>query len=459
MRFHQGLGLLLWLGAVLLVPDVSRGQHTVRVATYNIAFLKETIPSTRIDRLKQVIARLDAHVIALQEIENRQALEQIFPPAEWALVIDDDSGDAQDLAVVVRREFKVILNNSSPTDLDADNPDFLFPGQAHEVEFPNRRDVLKVQIEEPRSRARFFLFVIHAKSRGQDNRPARAFTEPRRVGAAEKLLKVLEERFDEQDFIVLGDFNDNPDDRSLNILESGDPNAPAGVEEIPGPFLINLCEPLVSAGHVSIGRTQADIQNGKINTIDPLSRTRNISAVGTNAHTGDILFDQLLIPVRMAERHVLGSTRVFDDPVAVLGPDVLRASDHLPVYADFVFEDDEDGTTPIPSPTAPAGVRIVALLPNPEGRDEGREWVALRNTASQTVSLDGWKLRDRSGPEFVLRGDLAAGERKRFDLPTGVLPLNNGGDNIALIDPSGETRQRVTYTSSQAGSGEEVTIE
>jgi hypothetical protein len=65
---------------------------------------------------------------------------------------------------------------------------------------------------------------------------------PRREGAARAMLRVFERDFDGRGFILLGDFNDNPDDRSLNILETGDPNAPGGPEEIDGPFLSNLTE-------------------------------------------------------------------------------------------------------------------------------------------------------------------------------------------------------------------------
>jgi hypothetical protein len=50
---------------------------------------------------------LDAHVIDLQEIADRAALERVFPPAEWHMVIDDDSTNAQDLAVAVRKPLRI----------------------------------------------------------------------------------------------------------------------------------------------------------------------------------------------------------------------------------------------------------------------------------------------------------------------------------------------------------------
>jgi hypothetical protein len=50
-----------------------------------------------------------------------------------------------------------------------------------------------------------------------------------------------------KDFILLGSFDDNPDDRSLNILETADPNALGSPKVIDGPFLSNLTEPPAGA--------------------------------------------------------------------------------------------------------------------------------------------------------------------------------------------------------------------
>ena len=153
------------------------------------------------------------------------------------------------------------------------------------------------------------------------------------------MLQVFERDFDDRDFILVGDFNDNPDDRSLNILETGDPNAPWGPEEIDGPFMVNLTEPLMAIGHVSHGKGPGDSVSEQVNTLDPASRQRNNLARGTSQHTGMILFDQILIPVRMRERYVDGSTKVFNHASALRGSEPTRASDCLPVFADLCLEE------------------------------------------------------------------------------------------------------------------------
>lgn len=433
------------LATILLAQVAAAQEQIVRVASYNIRFLSTGVTSqgNRLEKLKDVVAALDADVIGLEEIDNRAALQLIFPPADWHIIIDDDSGDSQDVAVVVRKPFRVL---GLPADLDADDQHFLFPNSADNSSFPNRRDVLFVEVGLPNpSTETFFVLVNHWKARSE----GRNTTEPRRMSAARALVGALRDRFDDRDYVVLGDFNDNPDDKSLNVLETGDSNAAGGAEETDGPFLINLMEPLVAADHVSHGRTSGDIDGDRVETVDPGSRDRNNGARGTDQNTGDILFDQLLIPVGMRERYVSGSAKVFDREVAVRGSNNNRASDHLPVFAEFVFGADEE-----PAPVLP--VRITSLLPNPAGVDAGREEVTIGNFTGSQVNLAGWKLRDASGKEFALSGTVAAGARRTFVMASNSMPLNNSGDEVTLIDNTGAERHRVSYTQAQAQSGQVV---
>jgi hypothetical protein len=134
---------------------------------------------------------------------------------------------------------------------------------------------------------------------GKSRAGGRATTDPPREGATRAIIQVFERDFYDENSMLLGDFNDNPDDRSFNILETGDPTATGGPEEIDGPFLLNLTEPLAVAGHVSHSKGPVDIIGEQVSTPDPASRRRNNLARGTNQPTGAILFDQILIPVRM----------------------------------------------------------------------------------------------------------------------------------------------------------------
>ena len=105
--------------------------------------------------------------------------------------------------------------------------------------------MLRLEIELPDGSDRFTLLVNHTKSRFG----GRADNDPRRELAASRLVQALEPQIDGNKIIYVCDCNDSPDDRSANILETGDPSAAAGMEETPGPFMINLTEPLYAMGH------------------------------------------------------------------------------------------------------------------------------------------------------------------------------------------------------------------
>lgn len=57
-----------------------------------------------------------------------------------------------------------------------------------------------------------------------------------REEAAKLLAAQIEQEVDGQNVVIVGDFNDNPDDRSLNILESGNDNSIGGPEQQDGPL-------------------------------------------------------------------------------------------------------------------------------------------------------------------------------------------------------------------------------
>jgi endonuclease/exonuclease/phosphatase family metal-dependent hydrolase len=437
--------LAIALGALVLTGP-AWAQDQVRIASYNIKFLNTNVQTQgdRLQKLRDVISLLDADVIGLQEIDNRAALELLFPPADWQIIIDDDSAENQDVAIVVRRPLAVV---GFETNLDADDQHFLFPNNQDNQFFPARRDVLFAEIQPPGGAPTFFVLVMHAKSRVD----GRATTDFRREEAARRLVQALEQRFDDRDFVLLGDFNDNPDDRSLNILETGDPNASGGAEENDGPFLINLMEPLVAADRVSHGRNTANINDDRVDTIDPGSRARNNDHRGEDVNTGDILFDQILVPMRMLPRYVGASAQVFDSAVAARGNNTTRASDHLPVSAEFTLgapEPDPGGT----------GLRIISLLPDPPGADQGREQLTLRNTGTTAINLTGWRLRDRAQNEFALSGMIGAGATSTITMATNSMPLNNSGDEVRIVDPQGVVRHQVRYEAAQVQQGVTVSF-
>ena len=420
----------------------------VKVATYNIKFLdaeKIDNQGNRRSKLKEIIKDIGADVWALQEIDDRAALKKIFSTNEWNLIIDQDSGNAQDVALAVR---KTLALHNVNADMDADDKNFLFSGSENNNFFPSRRDALAVDISVPgQNNSKFTVIVMHTKARVG----GRTTTEPRRVGASIELIKKIEQEYDGKRVIVLGDFNDTFDDRSLNILETGDASATAKMETDIGTFLVNLTEPLGAQGHVTFGRNSSDIDGDALDVIDPDARYRNFLNLGNDKHTGDQMFDQILVTPELFNEYIDASITIYDNALAARGNNKSRASDHLPVFASFMIGKEAGNIHT-------SDVKISSALPNPEGQDKGKEIITLSNLTNSEISLSGWSVQDKASNRKSLDGHvLPAGGSKEIKL-IGTAMLNNSGDTLHLINANGQIVHTVSYQSSEVVLGEMVSF-
>lgn len=90
-------------------------------------------------------------------------------------------------------------------------------------------------------------------------------------------------------------------------------------------------------------------------------------------------------------------------------------------------------------------VFIAGAMPNPVGRDKGKEWVTLLNLATETVDLTGWELSDNQA-RVTLTGKLPPGSAKRFmGAALGPLKLSNKADILTLKDERGRRIDRVRW--------------
>lgn len=123
--------------------------------------------------------------------------------------------------------------------------------------------------------------------------------------------------------------------------------------------------------------------------------------------------------------------------------DPVQHPDHFPVVVHLRFSGTPSGPT----------VQITSLLPNPAGDENQNEQATLKNLGSQPVSLASWKLRDLKGKTWSLDelGTLQPGQQKVITRKGQPMAMNNGGDTIDLIDPTGKLIQSVTYTRTEEG--------
>ncbi len=311
---------------------VTTGSQVVRVMTYNIQYLSTRAAGhgNRIEKLRKVVADINPHIVGVQEVEDRAAMELVFPPAEWQIVIDDDSPDKQDVALAVRKPWQLHGVND---DLDADDENFLAEEERYESLFPIRRDGLFVQVSAPGGDEKLTVVNIHAKARVG----GRTTTEPRRTGASAVLVEIFKDELKGHNIVLMGDFNDAPDDASLNRLETGDPKATAGDDGGVGAFMVNLGEPLWQKNMVTQGASAKRLNrvSGLVNNIYPDSRKRNANGRGRDVGTGPVMMDQILVSANLKDAVVPESVQIYRKPIALEGNGFSRTSDHLPVFADI----------------------------------------------------------------------------------------------------------------------------
>src|SRR5262249_30706259 len=160
-------------------------------------WFSEQANPARIAHLRSVLDHLRADLVGFQEIESVRALRQVLDNG-WDIAMADDAEEHQELALGVRRPFQLV------------GSELLFGGRSLDDFLPGRRDVLRAVVQTPEGEA-LVVYVVHMKSR----RGGRRATDWQREGACGLLAAYLHGRPRGENSLVLGDFNDAPDDRSL----------------------------------------------------------------------------------------------------------------------------------------------------------------------------------------------------------------------------------------------------
>jgi len=127
------------------------------------------------------------------------------------------------------------------------------------------------------------------------------------------------------------------------------------------------------------------------------------------------------------------------------GPDAEHEDEDRAWSAPIWFDGAAAPLTP-PSLATPA-LRLVSLLPDPEGPDLQNEQITVANTTDAPLSLAGWQLRDLSGAYWTFDTSIVLAARAEQTLTRAGQPLslNNGGDTVELLDAKGMVVQTFTY--------------
>jgi hypothetical protein len=98
-------------------------------------------------------------------------------------------------------------------------------------------------------------------------------------------------------------------------------------------------------------------------------------------------------------------------------------------------------------------ISLHSFFPNPEGSDQGQEWIKLINNDSFNINLENWVLDDSaesgSKPYTITNIELAPNETYTFSDSITGLVLNNSNDSVRLIKPDQSIKEQTNYTDSK----------
>lgn len=215
----------------LIQPAEVKVGEVITIATYNILnlfddiddpyFLDETTPAkprAQMERLAQTLRTLNADVIGLQEVENRHYLERFLevfvPDLGYRHVVHFEGNDTRgiDVALISRIPVGVVRSYRHHEFPGPDGKPMVF-----------ERDLLAVELRPPQG-APLEVWVLHLKS----NFEGREYAEPIRKAEASEVRRILDQRLKSDAnarIIVLGDFNDTPENSALQTIRGSGPNA------------------------------------------------------------------------------------------------------------------------------------------------------------------------------------------------------------------------------------------
>ncbi len=238
-------------------------------------------PRDQLERVAAVIRGLDADVLALQEVENRDYLERfvraMLPEMGYEHVVLFEGNDTRgiDVALLSRVPVGPVTSHRHLALRDADGRPVRF-----------QRDLLQVVLAPPGG-PEVSVFVTHLKSKGTG--PSSDAIRLAEARAIRQVLDGLLARDPQACFVLCGDMNDTWDSPTLQALRGeGSAALRCFFEEVPGDQRITFTE-------------------------EPYRS----------------MIDFILCSPAMAARHVPGSYRIPNHALATAG------SDHNPVITEF----------------------------------------------------------------------------------------------------------------------------
>ncbi|MFQ5489297.1 MAG: endonuclease/exonuclease/phosphatase family protein [Phycisphaerae bacterium] len=268
---------------------------TCTIASFNILNLFDDVddayhsdegtppkPREEMERVAETLRRIDADVVALQEVETRGYLQRFIdvlaPDLGYEHVVLYEGND--------RRGIDVAVLSRLPIGPVTSYRHLKFPGPNGKA-MSFRRDLIQVRIEPPEAAA-FYVFAIHLKS-GRGDRAASTAIRQAEANQIRKIFDGILAHDPQAHFVLCGDYNDVADSEPVKTI--------------------------VGQGPKALTSFTADLAPD--------------TAISYNKEPYRSMIDFILASPAMAKRYVAKSYNILQGSVSTIG------SDHNPVSAKF----------------------------------------------------------------------------------------------------------------------------
>ncbi len=151
----------------------------------------------------------------------------------------------------------------------------------------------------------------------------------------------------------------------------------------------------------------------------------------------------------------------FNDGTIRTGSDASQRFATSGIYTILIFASSTAGTTANKKVSitigdglhfVEEGVVVSELFPNPHGTDT-EEFIELYNTASTTIDLSSWQLKNKTNKIFTIPDltKIPSHETLVFYRLATHLALDNNGDSVELLSPENTSKDYIEYTKSIDG--------
>lgn len=101
--------------------------------------------------------------------------------------------------------------------------------------------------------------------------------------------------------------------------------------------------------------------------------------------------------------------------------------------------------------TQAASLKINEVFPNPEGKDNHKEWLEIKNNSKNSINLQDWKIQVNSKIYQLHPSTISPNQLKILNSKNSKIKLPNNNVTISILDSQNQKVDQIYYTKAPSG--------